>query len=78
MKFILISGLVLMLSGAAHADLTLAGPGVPPGKLATKVPFKINYTVTHVYRFVFSGIEAKGNTHGAPGSSGTNGNGGRP
>jgi hypothetical protein len=67
----------LLVCTSASADLTLNGPGVPAGKLATKVPFKIDYTLTSVYRFVFSGIEAKGNTAGAPGSSGTNGNGGQ-
>jgi hypothetical protein len=45
--------------------------------LAPKVPFKVNYNLVGFYKFVFAGIEAKGNTLGAPGSSGTNGNGGQ-
>jgi hypothetical protein len=63
---------------AARADITLGAPGVPAGsQKATKVPFKNDVTLTDSYKFVFCGIEAKGNTAGAPGSSGTQGNGGQ-
>lgn len=62
----------------SRADITLGAPGVPAGsQVATKVPFKVNMTLANGYKFVFSGIEAKGNTAGAPGASGTNGNGGQ-
>lgn len=78
MKTIHLLGFFLTIATVASADISLIGPGVPTGTLrATKVPFKINYTLTSGYKFVFSGIEAKGNTLGAPGSSGTNGNGGQ-
>jgi hypothetical protein len=77
MKAILLSGLCLLLCGQAMADISLLGPGASTGLLATKVPFKISFTLPRVYRFVFSGIAAKGNTLGAPGSSGTQGNGGQ-
>lgn len=60
------------------ADIQLGGPSVPVGAVvATKVPFKISYQLPNSYRFVFRGIEARGDTLGAPGSSGTNGNGGQ-
>ncbi|WP_265592557.1 hypothetical protein [Verrucomicrobium sp. BvORR034] len=60
------------------ADIQLGGPGVPVDVVvATKVPFKISYQLPNSYRFVFRGIEARGDTLGAPGSSGTNGNGGQ-
>lgn len=62
----------------AQADIALGAPGVPPGALsATKVPFKVSYELPGSYKFVFGGIQAKGNTLGAPGASGTNGNGGQ-
>jgi hypothetical protein len=61
-----------------RADIALGAPGVPAGsKVATKVPFKTEVTLSNSYKFVFTGIEAKGNTAGAPGSSGTQGNGGQ-
>ncbi len=63
---------------AAKADIVLGAPGVQVGtQVATKVPFKQSLTLTNSYKFVFVGIEAQGNTAGAPGSSGTNGNGGQ-
>ncbi|MEN3943769.1 hypothetical protein WJU23_20885 [Prosthecobacter sp. SYSU 5D2] len=66
------------IQSAAHADIMLGAPGITAGtRIATKVPFKIDHTITNTYKFVFSGIEAKGDTLGAPGSSGTNGNGGQ-
>lgn len=60
------------------ADIRLGAPGVPAGaRVATKVPFKISYSLPPTYKFVFRGIEARGDTLGAPGNSGTNGNGGQ-
>ncbi|RBP47753.1 hypothetical protein DES53_101552 [Roseimicrobium gellanilyticum] len=63
----------------ALADITLGGPGVPVGTVKTSgAPFKTTYNFPGgLYKFVFRGIEAKGATLGAPGSSGTNGNGGQ-
>jgi hypothetical protein len=62
----------------ANADIVLGGPGVATGsQVATKVPFKNIVTLPSGYKFVFSGIAAQGNTAGAPGSSGTDGNGGQ-
>ncbi len=69
---------IALTSGTAMADIQLGGPGVPVDVVvATKVPFKISYQLPNSYRFVFRGIEARGDTLGAPGSSGTNGNGGQ-
>lgn len=69
---------VALFSGPAMADIQLGGPGVPVGVVvATKVPFKVSYDLPNSYRFVFRGIEARGDTLGAPGNSGTNGNGGQ-
>lgn len=63
---------------SARADVALGAPGVQVGtQVATKVPFKNTLTLPNSYKFVFSGIEAQGNTAGAPGCSGTNGNGGQ-
>ena len=77
MKAILSVSLCL-LALPVMADITLGGPGVPAGQVkATSSPFKINYDLGGVYKFVFRGIEAKGATLGAPGSSGTDGNGGQ-
>ena len=71
----------LALCGTAQlskADILLGAPGVTAGtRIATRVPFKIDYQLTNSYKFIFSGIEAKGDTLGAPGSSGTQGNGGQ-
>lgn len=68
---------ILPISGA-KADIVLGAPGVPAGtRIATKVPFKISYTLPNSYKFIFSGIQAKGDTLGAPGASGTSGNGGQ-
>jgi hypothetical protein len=74
-KFILL--MLAVTPATALADLTIGGPGVTPGITATKVPFKITFTLSSIYRFTFAGISAKGNTLGAPGSSGTQGNGGQ-
>ncbi len=69
-------GLVSPLPVAA--DITCGAPGVPAGVVkATKCPFKLEYVLANSYKFVFRGIEAKGATLGAPGNSGTNGNGGQ-
>ncbi len=67
----------LLASYDTRADILLGAPGVPAGtRIATKVPFTINFTLPNSYKFIFSGIEAKGDTLGAPGASGINGNGG--
>lgn len=61
-----------------RADILLGAPGVSAGTcIATKVPFQIDYSLPNSYKFIFSGIQAKGDTLGAPGSSGTKGNGGQ-
>lgn len=63
---------------SATADIVLGAPGVAVGsQIVTGLPFTTNVTLPPSYKYVFSGIEAKGNTAGAPGSSGTNGNGGQ-
>lgn len=68
----------VLASSDTKADILLGAPSVPAGtRIATKVPFMINYTLPNSYKFIFSGIQAKGDTLGAPGSSGTNGNGGQ-
>lgn len=60
-----------------HADIALNAPGVPVGsQSANMVPFRTTLTLPSCYRFIFSGTEARGTTTGAPGSSGTQGNGG--
>lgn len=73
--------LTLVASGfyvGAQADIALNGPGVPPGAATTaSVPFKVSYVLANSYRFIFGGIQAKGDTLGAPGNSGSNGNGGQ-
>lgn len=74
-------GLVILAAfclRSANGTIILGAPGVPAGSLTvTKLPFKTNHSLPGSYKFVFAGIEAKGNTAGAPGSSGTNGNGGQ-
>lgn len=78
MKTILVMTLVLGASLGARADIILGAPGVPVGTIiATKVPFQIEHQLSQSYKFVLSGIQAKGDTLGAPGSSGTKGNGGQ-
>lgn len=74
-----LAGIALAMSATTSpADIRLWAPGVPVGAAtATACPFKIDYTLNNSYKFVFLGIEAKGDTLGAPGSSGTNGNGGQ-
>jgi hypothetical protein len=70
--------LVILSTVTSHADILLGAPGVPAGtRIATKVPFKITYTLPNSYKFIFSGIQAKGDTLGAPGASGTDGNRGQ-
>ncbi|MBB5036015.1 hypothetical protein [Prosthecobacter dejongeii] len=81
MKSQLLLSMAIFLVGASpsiHADILLGAPGVAAGtRIATRVPFKIDHEITGSYKFVFSGIQAKGDTLGAPGASGTNGNGGQ-
>jgi hypothetical protein len=77
---LLLTCLLATALGSSHtkADILLGAPGVPAGtRIATKVPFMINYALPDSYKFIFSGIQAKGDTLGAPGASGTNGNGGQ-
>lgn len=67
-----------VMAGNVQADIVLGGPGVLPGsQTATKVPFKNIVTLPEGYKFVFAGIAAQGDTAGAPGSSGIDGNGGQ-
>lgn len=62
----------------SYAGISLVAPGVTAGTVSTaQVPFKISYSLPQIYKFVFGGIQAKGDTLGAPGNSGTNGNGGQ-
>ncbi len=78
MKTTLLLTLVLGTATCAHSDIILGAPGVPVGaRIAVQVPFKIDYQLTNSYKFVLSGIQAKGDTLGAPGHSGTKGNGGQ-
>lgn len=78
MKIQLLLALFATALGSVHADIILGAPGVPVGtRIATRVPFKIQYQIPSSYKFVFLGIQAKGDTLGAPGSSGTVGNGGQ-
>ncbi|HYF35300.1 MAG TPA: hypothetical protein VD994_08440 [Prosthecobacter sp.] len=78
MKRVLCMISLLLACQSAIANIDLIGPGVSAGTVqATKVPFKMTFTLSNIYKFVFSGIQAKGDTLGAPGSSGTNGNGGQ-
>lgn len=80
MKTSLLRALPLILAAVspALADIQCIAPGVPAGTVtATKVPFKLSYELKNCYKFVFSAIQAKGDTLGAPGSSGTQGNGGQ-
>ncbi|WP_113957893.1 hypothetical protein [Roseimicrobium gellanilyticum] len=75
----LLSITLSLLALPALADITLGGPGVPTGSVkTTQAPFKVRYDFPGgLYKFIFRGIEAKGATLGAPGSSGTQGNGGQ-
>lgn len=78
LTFAQIALLSIAFSTSLQADILLGAPGVTAGtKIATRVPFKIDHVLTDSYKFIFSGIEAKGDTLGAPGSSGTQGNGGQ-
>lgn len=68
---------VFALAQPMHGDVALNAPGVPVGsQSANMVPFRNTLTLPNCYRFIFSGTEARGTTTGAPGSSGTQGNGG--
>lgn len=72
--------ITVMAASTVEADILLGAPtqAVPLGtRIATAVPFKVNYSLTDSYKFVFTGIQAKGDTLGAPGASGTSGNGGQ-
>lgn len=52
------------------ADIILGGPGVPAGTvLSTKIPFKFEYVLPDSYKFVMTGLEAKGDTIGNTGKS---------
>ncbi len=67
----------LVASPSVHADIALNAPGVPVGRQsANSVPFRSTLTLPNCYKYIFSGTEARGTTTGAPGSSGTQGNGG--
>lgn len=69
---------LLATQARLSADIQLGAPGCPVGtKTATKVPFKEDYTICNAYRFVFAGIEAKGDTLGDRGKSVIKGNGGQ-
>lgn len=75
----LLAPLFLLLATATppwlHADCGLSAPGVAAGsQKATTVPFTKEFNLPPCYKFVYSGIEAKGNTNGGGGSGG-NGNG---
>lgn len=78
MKTKLLLALLAAAAGSVQADIILGAPGVPVGtRIAPLVPFVMEYPLVDSYKFVFTGIEAKGDTLGAPGSSGTDGNGGQ-
>lgn len=52
---------------AAHSDIILGAPSVPAGsRVAAQIPFLIDYSIDDCYKFVFMGIQAKGNTIGTP------------
>jgi hypothetical protein len=75
---LIVTAMAVCAAPISRADIALGAPGVPAGsQVATGVPFTKSLTVTSSYKFVFTGIEAKGNTAGAPGNSGSNGNGGQ-
>lgn len=75
---LIMTAMTVCAAPVSRADIALGAPGVPPAsQVATAVPFSNTLTMNSSYKFVFTGIEAKGNTAGAPGNSGTNGNGGQ-
>jgi hypothetical protein len=75
---LMMTAMAVCAAPVSRADIALGAPGVPAGsQVATGVPFSNTLSLSGSYKFVFTGIEAKGNTAGAPGSSGTNGNGGQ-
>ncbi len=67
----------LSLAHPLYGDIALNAPGVPVGsQSANLVPFRNTLTLPNCYKFIFSGTEARGTTTGAPGASGSQGNGG--
>jgi hypothetical protein len=63
---------------SARADVVLGAPGVPVHtQVVAAVPFRNEVSLPGTYKFVFAGIEAKGNNTGGSGS-GTTKNGGGP
>lgn len=60
--------MLLVLAAATSpvvADILLGGPGVPAGTvISNKVPFKYDFQLTNSYKFVMTGLEAKGDTLG--------------
>lgn len=78
MKTKLLLALIAAAVGSVQADIILGAPGVPVGtRVAPQVPFLLEHALDNSYKFVLTGIEAKGDTLGAPGASGTEGNGGQ-
>ncbi len=78
MKTKLLLALLAAVAGSVQADIILGAPGVPVGaRIAAQVPFKLQYQLPRSYKFVFLGIQAKGDTLGAPGNSCNQGNGGQ-
>jgi hypothetical protein len=78
MKTQLLLAFLTAAAGSVQADIILGAPGVPVGaRVAAQVPFIMEYQLVDSYKFVFTGIEAKGDTLGAPGASGTQGHGGQ-
>lgn len=62
-----------LITADVRGDIILGAPGVPIGMVvAPQVPFNLQYQLPSCYRFVFLGIQAKGNTLGSPGIKGTN------
>ncbi|HBJ85726.1 MAG TPA: hypothetical protein DDZ88_18005 [Verrucomicrobiales bacterium] len=64
--------MLLVLTAAASpafADILLGGPGVPAGAvISNDVPFKYDFQLTNSYKFVMTGLEAKGDTLGNSGT----------
>jgi hypothetical protein len=60
--------MLLVLAAATSpvvADILLGGPGVPAGTvISNNVPFKYDFQLTNSYKFVMTGLEAKGDTLG--------------
>ena len=67
MKTKLLLALFVAAAGSTQADIILGAPGVPVGsRVAVSVPFLMDHQLTSSYKFVFMGIQAKGDTQGAP------------